>query len=496
VIKTSKKYIVAIDQGTTSCRSILFDKNGNIKGTEQKEFKQIFPNNGWVEHDPVEILNTQLQTLTDLIKKQNIDLLEIDSIGITNQRETTVLWNKKTGKPVYNAIVWQDNRTSDFCEKLKSKGLTNKISDKTGLVIDSYFSSTKINWILENCDEAKKTLKDGNLLFGTIDTWLIWNLTKNHLTDVTNASRTQLFNIKTLSWDAELLDIFNVPPEILPQVKESSDDFGKWTYEGEKIPIYGVAGDQQAALFGQNCFEKGMAKNTYGTGCFMLMNTGVNPIKSKNGLLTTIAWSINGQVNYALEGSVFVAGAAIQWLRDSLQIINEASETEGFARTSNNEDVIFVPAFSGLGAPYWKMNVKGGIFGLTRDTNIKDLCKATLQSLVFQTRDVIQSMEKDAGFHINELSVDGGACANNFLMEFQADILNTNVIRPVTIESTAWGAALLAGIKSNFFVHEKVKENRSIDTIFKPNMSSDKRNVWIKKWDKTIEALIAMYDQH
>ncbi len=494
MIKPSKKYIIAIDQGTTSCRSILFNKNGSIKGIEQKEFKQIFPKTGWVEHDPIEILNTQLHTLKELIKNQNISLSEIDSIGITNQRETTVLWNKQTGKPVYNAIVWQDNRTVEFCENLKRKQLTELISSKTGLVIDSYFSSTKINWILENSNEAKKTLKEGNLLFGTIDTWLIWNLTNNHYTDVTNACRTQLFNINTLSWDSELLEIFDIPSEILPKVKESSDDFGKWAYNGAEIPIYGVAGDQQAALFGQNCLEKGMAKNTYGTGCFMLMNTGTTPIKSKNGLLTTIAWSINGQVNYALEGSVFVAGAAIQWLRDSLKIIKEASETEEFANASNNEDVIFVPAFSGLGAPYWKMNVKGGIFGLTRDTSIQDLCKGTLQSLAFQTRDVIKSMEKDAGFPIHELAVDGGACVNNFLMQFQADILNTNIIRPESIESTAWGAALLAGIKSNFFILDDIKKQRSIDTLFKPEMSSINREIWIKKWWKSVDALIAMYD--
>lgn len=494
--KPTKKYVIAIDQGTTSCRSIIFDKKGDLIGVEQKEFTQIFPNNGWVEHDPIEILNTQLQTLNDLINNYNINVLEIESIGITNQRETTVLWNRKTGKPVYNAIVWQDNRTSDFCEDLKNKGLSEKISAKTGLVIDSYFSSTKINWILKNCDAAKNTLSDGNLLFGTIDTWLIWNLTNNHYTDVTNASRTQLFNINTLAWDAELLEIFNIPSEILPVVKESSDNFGNWKFRDENIPICGVAGDQQAALFGQNCFEEGMAKNTYGTGCFMLMNTGFKPIKSENGLLTTIAWSVNGKVNYALEGSVFVAGSAIQWLRDSLKIIKEASETENLARMSSNEDVIFVPAFSGLGAPYWKMNVKGGVFGLTRDTNINDICKAALQSLVFQTRDVIKSMEKDAGFLINELAVDGGACANNFLMEFQADILNTNVIRPNNIESTAWGAALLAGIKSNFYIQSEIKEKRSIDTTFKSNMTQKERDKWIKKWEETINSLIEMYDQH
>ena len=492
--KNSKKYVISIDQGTTSCRSILFDKKGNIKGIEQQEFKQIFPKIGWVEHDPIEILNTQLNTLKNLISNHNIKPIEIDSIGITNQRETTVLWNKLTGIPIYNAIVWQDNRTSDFCEKLKKEGFSEKISQKTGLVIDSYFSSTKIKWIIDNSIEAKKTLKEGNLLFGTIDTWLIWNLTKNHFTDVSNASRTQLFNINSLSWDEDLLKIFKIPANILPEVKESSDDFGEWNFNGIKIPICGVAGDQQAALFGQKCTEKGMVKNTYGTGCFMLMNTGETPKKSQNGLLTTVAWSINGKVNYALEGSVFIAGAAVQWLRDSLKIIKESSESEKFAKISNNEELIFVPAFSGLGAPYWNMNVKGGIFGITRDTGINDICKATLQSLAFQSRDVIKSMEKDANISLEELAVDGGACANNFLMQFQSDILNSNVVRPNMIESTAWGAALFSGLKTGFFNIENIKKNKNIDRVFKPKMNSLNREHSIKKWEKTIEALIKMYD--
>ena len=488
-----KKYIIAIDQGTTSCRSILFDKNGNIIGTEQKEFKQILPENGWVEHDPIEILNTQTQTLKDLINNNHIDVKEIDSIGITNQRETTVLWNKRTGQPVYNAIVWQDNRTIDFCEKLKRKDLTELISTKTGLVIDSYFSSTKIKWILENVPEAKVLLENDQLLFGTIDTWLIWNLTGNHYTDVTNASRTQLFNIHSLNWDNDLLDIFNIPNKILPIVKESSDDFGSWEYNGTSIPITGVAGDQQAALFGQKCTKQGMAKNTYGTGCFMLMNTADKAVKSDNGLLTTIAWSIDGQINYALEGSVFIAGAAIQWLRDALKIINNAAESEKLAHESNNEDIIFIPAFSGLGAPYWKMNVKGSIFGITRDTGINDICKATLQSLALQSRDLLVAMEKDAGFKLEKLAVDGGACKNNYLMQFQADVLNSEVIRPKNIESTALGAALLAGMKVNFYKND-THQNDDIDQSFHPEMNKEFINEKIKNWENSIKCLINMYE--
>ena len=484
-----KKYIISLDQGTTSCRSILFDRNKKIIHTEQKEFSQIMPENGWVEHDPLEILETQLFTLKKVIEKSGIKADEIESIGITNQRETTVLWDKSTGKPVYNAIVWQDNRTSEFCKTLIREGKEEIIKEKTGLVVDSYFSSTKIHWILHNVPECNKLLSNNNLLFGTIDCWLIWNLTGNHFTDITNASRTQLLNIKEIKWDTELLSFFKVPIQVLPELKESADEFGNWEFNGVNIPILGVAGDQQAALFGQECYEVGMAKNTYGTGCFMLLNTGENSISSQNGLLTTIAWSINGKVNYALEGSVFIAGAAIQWLRDALKIITHASETEKLANETKDEDVIFVPSFSGLGAPYWNMNVKGTIFGLSRNSGSKEICKAALESLALQTRDVLIAMEKDANLKLTTLAVDGGACENNFLMQFQADVLNCNVSRPSMIESTALGAALLAGYKNDFFTQNN-EDNRD---IFRPN-PSNRINQKIKSWNKAIQTLLTHYD--
>ena len=488
-----KKYIISLDQGTTSCRSILFDQNKNIVHVEQQEFTQIMPENGWVEHDAVEILNTQLETLNLLIQNSNIDIKDVDSIGITNQRETTVLWDKKSGKPVYNAIVWQDNRTADFCKSIIKEGHEEIIRNKTGLVVDSYFSSTKIHWILNHSAECKDLIEKGDLLFGTIDTWLIWNLTGNHFTDVTNASRTQLLNIHELKWDKELLEIFQIPSSILPEVKQSADDFGHWNFKDHQIPIRGVAGDQQAALFGQECFEKGMAKNTYGTGCFMLMNTGGNIISSKNGLLTTVAWSVDGEVNYALEGSVFIAGAAIQWLRDSLKIINHASETEQLASTTKDEDVLFIPAFSGLGAPYWNMNVKGAILGITRNTGIAEIAKAALESLAFQSKDVLIAMEKDANFKLKSLAVDGGACQNNYLMQFQADVLNCKVVKPVQIESTALGAAMLAGHKSGFF-EKNTSQNSKSKTTFSPQKST-KIDEKIKAWNKAISSLVNYYDQ-
>ncbi len=490
-----KKFIISIDQGTTSCRSILFNKFGSIIAIEQKEFEQILPENGWVEHDPIVILKTQLETLNNLILNNNLTAQDIDSIGITNQRETTVLWDKVTGIPVYNAIVWQDNRTAQFCETLRSKGCEEIINSKTGLVLDSYFSGTKINWILNHIPETKELIENDRLLFGTIDTWLIWNLTngKQHATDVSNASRTLIYNIHELSWDKELLDILSIPNSILPEVKESSDDFGEWNFNGTNIPIRGVAGDQQAALFGQCCFNKGSAKNTYGTGCFMLMNTGVEPVLSKNGLLTTIAWSIDGKVNYALEGSVFIAGAAIQWLRDSLKIIDSAKESEKNALASKSNNVVFVPAFSGLGAPYWNMNIKGSIFGLTRDVGTNDICKAALESLAFQTRDVLISMEKDSGITLDSLAVDGGACVNNFLMQFQADILNVEVKRPSVIESTALGAAYLAGLKTGFFKTSTLLNNHQIESVFKPEMSESTKNDKLDLWKNAIESTIKMY---
>ena len=484
-----KKYIISLDLGTTSCRSILFNRNKKILHTEQKEFSQIMPENGWVEHDPIEILETQLFTLKKVIEKSGIKADEIESIGITNQRETTVLWDKSTGRPVYNAIVWQDNRTSDFCNTLIREGKEEIIKEKTGLVVDSYFSSTKIHWILQHVPECDELLSNNNLLFGTIDCWLIWNLTGNHFTDLTNASRTQLLNIKEMKWDSELLSFFKVPIQILPELKESADEFGNWKFNGVNIPILGVAGDQQAALFGQECYEVGMAKNTYGTGCFMLLNTGENVISSQNGLLTTIAWSINGKVSYALEGSVFIAGAAIQWLRDALKIITHASETEQLANETKDEDVIFVPSFSGLGAPHWNMNVKGSIFGLSRNSGTKEICKAALESLALQTRDVLIAMEKDANLKLTTLAVDGGACENNFLMQFQADVLNCNVSRPSMIESTALGAALLAGYKNDFF-NQNGEEKKF---LFTPN-PSEKINKKIKSWNRAIQTLLNHYD--
>ena len=488
-----KKYIISLDQGTTSCRSILFDQNKNIVHVEQQEFTQIMPENGWVEHDAVEILNTQLETLNLLIQNSNIDIKDVDSIGITNQRETTVLWDKKSGKPVYNAIVWQDNRTADFCKSIIKEGHEEIIRNKTGLVVDSYFSSTKIHWILNHSAECKDLIKKGDLLFGTIDTWLIWNLTGNHFTDVTNASRTQLLNIHELKWDKELLDIFQIPSSILPEVKQSADDFGYWNFKDHQIPIRGVAGDQQAALFGQECIEKGMAKNTYGTGCFMLMNTGENIISSKNGLLTTVAWSVDGKVNYALEGSVFIAGAAIQWLRDSLKIITHASETEKLSNATKDKDILFIPAFSGLGAPYWNMNVKGAILGITRNTGIAEIAKAALESLAFQSKDVLIAMEKDANFKLKSLAVDGGACQNNYLMQFQADVLNCKVVKPAQIESTALGAAMLAGHNSGFF-EKNTTQNSKNKTTFNPQKST-KIDEKIKSWNKAILSLVNYYDQ-
>ncbi len=491
-----EKYIISIDQGTTSCRTILFNKEGQIVDFEQKEFKQILPKKGWVEHDPIEIWETQLNTLKDLLKKNNLSNSQIDSIGITNQRETTVLWDKKTGKPVYNAIVWQDNRTINFCNALKADNKENLIRSKTGLVLDSYFSGSKINWLLNNIPNLDELIENDRLLFGTIDTWLIWNLTKGatHATDVSNASRTLIFNINNLCWDDELLELFKIPKSLLPEVKESSDNFGAWEWDGVEIPILGVAGDQQAALFGQCCFKSGMVKNTYGTGCFMLMNTGENPVISQNGLLTTIAWSINGKVFYALEGSVFIAGAAVQWLRDSLRIIKSAEETEEMANMSNDDSVIFVPAFSGLGAPYWNMQSKGAIFGLTRDTGINELCKATLESLALQSRDVILAMEKDANIQLKSLAVDGGACKNEYLMQFQADILNTQVKKPNVIESTALGAAYLAGLFSGFYNMDSFKKNHKIEATFTSNMDDKTRNAKTDLWANAINSIINMHN--
>ncbi len=492
------KYIISIDQGTTSCRAILFDNKGVTIAVEQKEFKQIFPKAGWVEHNPIEILETQMEVLTTLLENNNVPASHIDSIGITNQRETIVAWNKTTGEPISNAIVWQDKRTASFCEKLKTDGHQELFKEKTGLFIDSYFSGTKINWLLNNCDVAESLLRQDNLIVGTIDTWLIWNLTNSevHATDYSNASRTLIFNINTLEWDDELLELLGIPKRILPAVKNSSDDFGYWTYEGVKIPIRGVIGDQQAALFGQGCFEVGEAKNTYGTGCFMLMNTGVHKMESSHGLISTIAWGIDGKIEYALEGSIFIAGAAVQWLRDGLQIITSSSETEALANSIDEEsDVIVVPAFAGLGAPYWDMYARGAIFGLTRDTGIPELAKATLESLAFQSKDVLKAMEEDAKVKLKTLNVDGGAAANNYLMQFQADILNTPVVRPKTIESTALGAAYMAGIYTGFWKKEELVEMKKIDYRFVQEMDNNKVIKKYNLWKKAVKRSMNWIDK-
>lgn len=484
------KFIIALDQGTTSSRAVLVNSKAEIKGITQKEFTQIFPQPGWVEHDPREILKTQLGVLTELIEKNKLDVASIAAIGITNQRETTVVWDRKTGVPVYNAIVWQDKRTAPICEELKSRGLNDYVREATGLLIDSYFSGTKIKWILDHVAGAKEKANKGELAFGTIDTWLIWNLTggKVHATDVTNASRTMLFNIRELKWDEKLLKELSIPASLLPEVKPSAHHFGDAEINGMKIPINGVAGDQQAALFGQACFEPGMAKNTYGTGCFMLMNTGTKIQQSKNGLITTIAWSLDNKVEYALEGSVFIAGAAIQWLRDGLHIIDQSKDSEYFAsKALGSNDVYVVPAFAGLGAPYWDMYARGAIFGLTRDTGKEHLIKATLESLAYQTKDILNAMQEDSGVTLSALKVDGGACANNILMQFQADILGSDVERPQVIESTAMGAAYLAGIQAGIWKKNDIVKNRVIEKKFQPAMDKSVRERLYKGWKKAVE---------
>jgi len=491
------KFIIALDQGTTSSRAVLFNEKGGIKGIVQQEFTQIFPQAGWVEHDPQEIIKTQLGVLQNLISEQKISPSSVVSIGITNQRETTVVWNRKTGKPIYNAIVWQDKRTAAICEELKKRGLSDHVRTTTGLVIDSYFSATKVKWILDSVEGAREAAEKGELAFGTIDSWLIWNMTggKVHATDVTNAARTMLFNIKTLQWDDKMLTELNIPKSMLPVVHASSHHFGDYILDGKTIPINGVAGDQQAALFGQACFEPGMAKNTYGTGCFMLMNTGDKMQFSKNGLITTIAWSLNGKVEYALEGSVFIAGAAVQWLRDSLHLIDQSKDSEYFAsKALGSNDVYVVPAFAGLGAPYWDMYARGAIFGLTRDTGKDHLIKATLESLAYQTKDILNAMQEDAGLKLASLKVDGGACANNILMQFQADILGTEVERPEVIESTALGAAYLAGIESGLWKKEEITKNRKVEKRFTPSMDDVKRTKLYKGWQKAVQRTIGWID--
>ncbi|HNQ68042.1 MAG TPA: glycerol kinase GlpK [Bacteroidales bacterium] len=489
----SKSYILALDQGTTSSRAILFDKEFNLKSIEQTETSQIFPQPGWVEQDATEIRETQLFVARKLIAKAGINSGEIAGIGITNQRETTILWDKKTGQPVYNAIIWQDKRTADFCSELKSTTIGKYISEATGLVVDSYFSATKIHWILNNVAGAKEKAIKGELLFGTVDTWLVWNLTggKLHITDYSNASRTMLFNIRDLCWDKKILDYFDIPEQILPEVMESSMIYGE-TDKGilgtDKIPLAGIAGDQQAALFGQTCFNPGSVKNTYGTGCFMLMNTGEMPVKSNSGLVTTIAWKIDGRANYALEGSVFIAGAAVQWLRDKLKIIETAAETETIAlQVSDSGGVYFIPAFAGLGAPYWDMSARGFITGITGGTTYKHIVRATLESMAYQTKDVLNAMENDSGIKIKNLNVDGGASANNFLLQFQADILGLEVSRPQITESTALGAAFLAALATKFCTISQIKELRKVQKSFSPNMKVSERKKLYDGWINAIK---------
>lgn len=489
-----KKYILALDQGTTSSRAIVFDKDGLIVGTSQKEFTQIYPKAGWVEHDAMEIWGTQSGVAREVLEKTGVRPEEIAAIGVTNQRETTVVWDKVTGKPIYNAIVWQCRRTAAICDELKAKGWEEKIKQKTGLVIDAYFSGTKIKWILDNVEGARERAEKGELLFGNIDTWLIWNLTRGKVfvTDYSNASRTLLYNIKELKWDKEILEELDIPMSMLPEVKPSSCIYGytdPQTFGGAEIPIAGDAGDQQAALFGQACYEPGMAKNTYGTGCFMLMNTGEKPIESKNGLITTIAWGIGEKVVYALEGSIFIAGASIQWLRDELKLVYDAAQSEYYANlVDDTHGVYVVPAFTGLGAPYWDMYARGAVFGLTRGTKREHLVRATLESIAYQTKDVLEAMQEDSGITLKTLKVDGGASANNFLMKFQADILGVPVRRPQVLETTALGAAYLAGLAVGFWKdQDEIKAKWAEDKEFTSSMKEEDRIKKYRGWKKAVK---------
>jgi glycerol kinase len=484
--------ILALDQGTTSSRAIIFNHEGSIVGMAQQEFRQIYPDSGWVEHDPLEIWRTQLAVAKTVIQQCAISASDIKAIGITNQRETTVIWDKKSGQPIYNAIVWQDRRTASICEDLKSRGLEKHVRESTGLVIDAYFSGTKIKWILDNVPNARQKADAGELCFGTIDSWLLWNLSagKVHATDYSNASRTMIYDIRNLCWDNKMLEQLDIPKEILPEVHPSSHHFGLSDagFFGTEIPICGIAGDQQAALFGQACFEAGMAKNTYGTGCFMLMNTGKKIIESKNGLLTTIAWGIDDSVEYALEGSVFIAGAAVQWLRDEVKILDSAADSEYHAgKVNDNGGVYVVPAFAGLGAPYWDMYARGAIFGLTRGSSKSHIIRATLESLAYQTRDVLTAMEQDSGLNLKSLRVDGGASANNFLMQFQADMLSVQVSRPKILETTALGAAFLAGLAVGFWKKSELMKDWKADRVFEPNMLEEERAKLYGRWQKAVE---------
>jgi glycerol kinase len=495
------KYILSFDQGTTSSRAIVFDKKGAIVSVAQKEFTQIFPQPGWVEHDVNEIWSTQIGVATEAILKAGLTIHDIAGIGITNQRETAVVWDRKTSQPIYNAIVWQDRRTAEYCDELRRDGSSNIIKEKTGLVTDAYFSATKVKWILDNVSGAKAKAQNGELCFGTIDSWLLWKLTngKAHVTDVTNASRTMLFNIHSMQWDDELLKLFGIPHSMLPDVRSSSEVYGHTQHllTSASVPVSGIAGDQQAALFGQMCIHPGMVKNTYGTGCFMLMNTGTKPVSSHNNLLTTVAWKIGSEVNYALEGSVFIAGAVVQWLRDGLKLIQTSADVEALSlRENDNGGVYMVPAFTGLGAPYWNQHAKGMIIGLTRGSTDAHIARASIESIAYQTMDVLKAMEADAGITIKEVRVDGGATVNNYLMQFQADILNTKVIRPRITETTALGAAYLSGLAIGFW--SDIKEIETYwqkERIFEPQMNSNVRSGHHKNWKKAIRAAQAWTEE-
>lgn len=489
----NKPYLMALDQGTTSSRAIIFDKKGQIVSVAQKDFKQYFPQSGWVEHDPQEIWTSQSSVMIESLVSKGIRADQIAGIGITNQRETTIVWDRKTGKAIHKAIVWQDRRTAGFCNELKEKGHAELIASKTGLIIDAYFSATKIRWILNNVEGARARAEAGELAFGTVDSWLVWNLTagKNHITDITNASRTMLYNIHSQEWDQELLDLFEIPSSLLPEVKSCSEVYCETAGDvlRVKIPIAGIAGDQQAALFGQLCTEPGMAKTTYGTGCFLVMNTGKEAVRSKNQLLTTVAWKIGDEINYALEGSVFIGGAAIQWLRDGIGLLGNANESEKLAMSlKDNDGVYFVPALAGLGAPHWDQDARGAFFGITRGTTIAHMTRAALEAIAYQVYDVLKAMEKDSGKPTQELRVDGGATANNFLMQFQADLLGCEIKRPQIIETTAIGAAFLAGLAVGFWEsREEIQSLWTADRSFTPEMDSDNREKLIHFWHKAVD---------
>lgn len=494
-IVVEKKYILALDQGTTSSRAMIIDSDGEVIGVEQEEFEQIFPKPGWVEHNANEIWASILAVIAGVLLKTNISSKQIAGIGITNQRETAVVWDKETGNPIYNAIVWQSRQTADICKELKEAGKEDMVREKTGLLIDAYFSGTKVRWILDNVEGAQERAENGELLFGTIDSWLVWKLTggKAHVTDYSNASRTLLYNIYDLKWDDELLDMLNIPKSMLPEVRPSSEVYETtvpYHFFGEEVPVAGIAGDQQSALFGQGCFESGMAKNTYGTGCFLLMNTGEKAVRSENGLLTTLAWGLDGKVEYALEGSIFVAGSAIQWLRDGLRMLRQSSDSQGYAEKIESSDGVYVvPAFVGLGAPYWDSDVRGAVFGLTRGTEKEQFVRATLESLAYQTRDVLHAMEEDSKIKLKALRVDGGASANDFLMQFQADILNVPVERPDNLETTVLGAAYLAGLAVGVWEDKnEIVKRWKLDKKFEVEMKDDERETLYEGWHKAVKA--------